>query len=158
MQRSTLIGLPSLSYLLMYNMSTSLFGCNTPYIAIVFLDFLSTSFNSLSFQCNIPASYLNIATAHAFIDVILFPTFSFDFGTNQNLHLYSFIVFYLISFSLILSNLTIPKHVYPSLPTSFITSLIGSFIPSHLTTFTFFMARIPHFFIPNSIPISELKT
>ena len=85
---------------------------------------MSTSFSSLSFHCNIPASYLNTATAHAFIAVILFFPFSFDFRTNQSLHLYSFIVFSFISFFLILSNsakpipISVLKHeqfsqVYP---------------------------------------------
>ena len=71
--------------LFMYNLSTLLFGCNAPYVVIVFLDLLSTSFNSLSFHCSIPASYLNTATTHAFIAVILFFPFSFDFRTNQSL-------------------------------------------------------------------------
>ena len=39
-----------------------------------------------------------------------------------------------------------PKYVYPSFSTSFITSLFGSFILSHLTMFPLFRVRIPHFF------------
>ena len=142
----------------MYNLSTSLFGCNAQYIVIVFLDFLSTSFNSLYFHCSIPTPYLNTVTAYAFIAAILFLPFNFDFRTNRSLHIYCFIVFSFISFTLILSHSTMPKYVYPSFSTSFITSQFGSFIPSHLTTFPLFMVRIPHFFIPNSIPISVLKT
>ena len=56
----------------MYSLSTLLFGCNALYIFIVFLGFLFTSFNSLSFHCIIPPPYLNTAIAHAFIAATLF--------------------------------------------------------------------------------------
>ena len=90
------------SFLVMSNLSTSLFECNAPYIVIVFLDFLPTSFDSLSFHCSVPALHLNTVTAHAFIAVISFFPFSFDFRANQSLRLYSFIVF---SFRVILFDL-----------------------------------------------------
>ena len=53
------------------------------YIVLVFLVFLSPSFNSLSFHCSIPAPYLNTDSIHAFIVVMLFFPFSFDFRTNR---------------------------------------------------------------------------
>ena len=81
-------------FLLMYNLSTSLIVSNAPYIVIVFLDFLFTFFNSLSFYCSIPVPYLNSATVHVFIAVVLFFPFSFRFRINRSLRLiYSFIVF-----------------------------------------------------------------
>ena len=57
MLRSTLIRHLPPSLLFMYNMSKSLFGCNAPYLIIVFLNLLSKSFNSLSLHCSIPALY-----------------------------------------------------------------------------------------------------
>ena len=77
MQRFALIRPLPPFLLIMYNLSTSLFGCNFPYIVIVFLDFLPTYFNSLSFYSSIPAPYLNTTTAHAFIAVNLFFLCSF---------------------------------------------------------------------------------
>ena len=44
MHRSTLIRPLPTSFLFTYNLSTSLFWCNPPYIVTVFLDFLSKSF------------------------------------------------------------------------------------------------------------------
>ena len=131
MQLSTLIRPLPPSFLLMYNLSTSLFGCNAPYIVIVFLDLLSTFFNSLSFHCRIPAPCLNVATAYVFIAVILFFPFCFDFRINRSLRLYFFIIVSFISFSLILSNSTIPRYVHPFFSISFITSLFGRVTPSH---------------------------
>ena len=83
---------------------------------------------------------------HAFIAVILFFPFSFEFRTSRSLCLYSSIVFSFVSFSLILFNSILPRKLYPSYLTSFITSLFWSFIPSYLTTFPLSMVRIPHFF------------
>ena len=112
------------SFLLMYNLSTSLIVCNAPYIVIVFLDFLSTFFNSLYFHCSIPVPYLNSVTAHVFIAVVLFFPFSFHFRINRSLRLiYSFIVFFFfISSSLTLSNSTVLKYV------SLIFNLLHCFI------------------------------
>ena len=115
-QHSTLIRLLPPSFLLMYNLSTSLIGCNVPYIVIFCLDFLSTFFNLLSFHCSIPVPYLNSTTAHVFIAVVLFFPFSFHFRINRSLRfIYSFTVFFFffISSSLILSNSSILKYVYP---------------------------------------------
>ena len=80
--------------------------CKALYIVIVFLDFLSTFFNSISFHFCIPASYsCSVATAHAFITAFLFFSFDVHFRINRSPRLYSFIVFFsFISFSLILSN------------------------------------------------------
>ena len=139
----------------MFNLSTLLLGCNTPSIVISFLDFLSTSFSSLSFHCSIPAPYLNKATAHTFIVATLFFPFIFDFRCHRSLHLYSFTVFSFIPFSLTLTSLTMPKLFLFGLLHYFI---IWSFIPSHLITFPLFMVIIIHVFIPNFIPISVLKT
>ena len=131
--------------------------CKAPYIVIVFLDFLSTFFNSISFHFCIPVSYsCSVATAHAFTTAFLFFSFSFHFRINQTPRLYSFIVCFFFHF--ILFDLIQFQYVYTSFLTYFITSLFGSFIPSHLTTFPLFMVKIPHFFIPNSIPVSVLKT
>ena len=133
------------SFLFMYNLSTSLFGCNALYIVIAFLDFLLSSSNSLSFQCSILAPYVNAATAHTCIAVISLFSFSFDFRIKRNLRLY-----FLFHKKIV--------QLIKSFSTSFIASLFGSFIPSHLTTFTLFAKRIPHFFTLNSIPISVQKT
>ena len=135
MHRSTLVKPLPPSFLFTYNLSTSLFGCNPPYIVIVFLDFLSISFRSLAFHWIIPAPFLNIATAHVFIVVPLFLPFNLDFKINLCLRLYSLVIFSFISVSLILSNSIIPKYVYPSSPTCFIISPSGSFIPSLPFTF-----------------------
>ena len=63
-------------------------------IVIVFLDFLSAFFNSLSFHCSIPVPYLNSAIAHIFIAVVLFFPFSFHFRISRSIRLiYSFIAF-----------------------------------------------------------------
>ena len=90
----------------MYNLSTSLFGCNAHALSFFSLISCPTSFNSLSFHCSIPAPCPNTATAHAFIAVILFFPFSFDFRINRSLGLYSsiffffhFILFHLIQFN-----------------------------------------------------------
>ena len=139
-------------FLCIRNLSTSFFGCNTPYIIIAFLDFLSTSFSSLSFHCSIPTPYLNTVLAYEFIAVDLFSSFSFDFRTNRILGFYSFIifVFHFILFDLIQFNYA--QICVSFVSTSFISSQFRSFIPSHLTTFPLFMVRVPHFFIPFSIP------
>ena len=42
----------SASFLFMYSLSTSLYGCIAPYIVIDLLDFLSIAFSSLLFQCS----------------------------------------------------------------------------------------------------------
>ena len=90
------------SFLFMYNLFTTLFRCNAPYIVFVFIHFLSISFSSLSFHCSIPVPYLNTDTVHAFIAVILFFPFSFDFRTNRSLRLYFFsFFFHFILFDLI---------------------------------------------------------
>ena len=89
-----------------------LFGCNPQYIVIVFLDFLSKSFSSLAFHWIILAPYLNIATAHVFIAVTLFPPFNLDFEINLCLRFYSLVIFTFISVSLILSNSSIPNPNY----------------------------------------------
>ena len=114
-----------------------LFGWNPQYIAIVFLDFLSKSFSSLAFHWIILAPYLNIATAHVFIAVTLFLPFNLDFEINLCLRFYSLVIFTFISVSLILSNSIIPN------PFTFHFLLL-------------FIVRIPHFFIPNSMPLSVL--
>ena len=124
-QRSTLIRSLPPSFHFMYNLSTSLFGCNAPYIVIVFLDFLSTSFNSLSFHCSIPAPHLNTATTHAFIAVTLFFQFSFDFRKPSFIFLYCFF-FHFILFDLI--QLNYAQICVSFLSTTFITSQFGSFI------------------------------
>ena len=136
MHHSTLIKPLPPSFLFTYNLSMSLFQCNPPYIVIVSLDFLSKFFSSLAFHWIIPAPYLNIATAHVFIAVTLFLPFNSDFIINLCLHLYSLVIFYFISVSLILSYSIIPKYVYPSGPTCFITLSSGSFIPSLFYDFT----------------------
>ena len=115
-QHSTLIRLLPPSFFLMYNLSTSLIGCNFPYIVTFSLDFLSTFFNSLPFHCSIPVPYLNRTTVYVFIAVVLFFPLSFHFRINRSLRfIYSFIVFFFffISSSLILSNSSILKYVYP---------------------------------------------
>ena len=158
MHYSTLIKPLLLSFLFTYNLSTSLFRCNPLYIIIVFLDILSKSFSSLAFHWIFPAPYLNIAIAHMFITVTLFLTFHLDFQINLCLCLHSLVIFFFISVSLILSNSIIPKYVYPSCPTCFITSPSGNFIHSFFTILPHFIVRIPHFFIPNSMPMSVLNT
>ena len=158
MHRSTLIKPLPPSFLFTYNLSTSLFGCNPPYITIVFLDFLSKSFSSLAFHWIIPTPCLNIATAHVFIAVTLFLPFNLDFKINLCLRLYSLVIFSFISVSLILSNSIIPKYVYPYCPTCFITSPSSSLIPLFFTILPLFIVRIPHFFIRNSMPMSVLST
>ena len=158
MHRSILIKPLPPSFLFTYKLSTSLFEYNPPYIVIVFLDFLSKSFSSLGFHWIIPTPYLNIATANVFIAVTLFLPFNLDFKINLYLRLYSLVIFFLIYVSLILSNSIIPKYVYPSCPTYFITSSSGSFIPSLFAILPLFIVRIPHFFIPNSLPMSVLNT
>ena len=107
-----------------------------------FHDFFFTSFNSLSFRCSIPAPYLNTATVYAFITVISFFPFSFDFRTKRSLYLYYFIVssFQFIFFELIQLN-------YAQICVSFLFDLLyyftnWSFIPSDLTTFPFVMVRM----------------
>ena len=93
MQDSTCIRFFPPLFLFMYNLSTLLFVCNAVWMPIVFLDFLSKSFNSLSFLCSIPAPNLNTSAVHVFIAVILFFLFSFDFRTSRSLHLTSLIIF-----------------------------------------------------------------
>ena len=114
----------------MYNLSTFFFECNAPYIVVVFLFFLSISFNSLSFHCSAPAPYLNTTTAYSFIVDFLLFLFDFDFSTNQSLRLYSFIVFSFISFSLILSNSNMFKYV--EICISFFFDLLHYFTISEL--------------------------
>ena len=144
-------------FLCIHNLSTSFFGCNTPYIIIAFLDFLSTSFSSLSFHCSIPTPYLNTVLAYEFIAVDLFSSFSFDFRTNRILGFYSFIifVFHFILFDLIQFN-------YAQICVFFLFDLLHYFTIWELYSFTsnysLFMVRIPYFFSPNSILISVLKT
>ena len=48
--------------------------------------------------------------------------------------------------------------MYSSCPTCFITARSGSFIPSLFTTLPFFIVRMPHFFIQNSMLMSVLNT
>ena len=122
MHHSTLVKPLHAFFLFTYNLSTSLFGCNPPYIVIVFLDFLSKSFSSLAFHWIIPAPYLNIATAHVFIAVTLFLPFNLDFKVNLCLRLYCLVIFSNISVSLILTYSVIHIYMYPSCPTCFITS------------------------------------
>ena len=122
MHCSTLIKPPPPSFLYTYNLSTAIFGCNPPYILIVFLDFLFKFFSLLTFHWIIPAPYLNIATVHVFFTVTLFLHFNLDLTINLCLHLNSLVVFSFISVSLILSNPIIPKYGYHSCPTCFITS------------------------------------
>ena len=99
-----------------------------------------------------------LATAHVFITVTLFLPFSLNFEINLCLCLYSLVIFSFISVSLILSNSIIPKYLYPSYPAYFITSPSSRFIPSRFTILSLFILRMPHFFIPKSIPMSVLNT
>ena len=48
--------------------------------------------------------------------------------------------------------------MYSSCPTYFITTPSGSFIPSLFTILPFFIVRMPHFFIQNSMLMSVLNT
>ena len=158
MNCSTLIRPLSPSFLFTYSLSASLFRFNPPYIVIVFLYFLSKSYSSVAFHWIIPAPHLIIATANVFIAVTLFLPFNLDFKITLCLRLYFLVILSFISISLILSNSIIPKYVYPSCQTCFITSRSGSFIPFFFTILPFFIVRIPHFFIPNSMPMWVLST
>ena len=112
-QHSTLIRLLPPSFFLMYNLSTSLIGCNFPYIVTFSLDFLSTFFNSLPFHCSIPVPYLNRTTVYVFIAVVLFFPLSFHFRINRSLRfIYSFIVFFFFSFHPLWSY---PTHLYSNM-------------------------------------------
>ena len=102
--------LPS-SFLFMYNLATLLFGCILHTLSLFSLiSCLDLSIHSGSFN-SLFTLYLNTATAYAFIAVILFFLFSFYFRIYWSLHLYFFIAFSIILFSLILCNLTVPKCV-----------------------------------------------
>ena len=141
----------------MYHLFTSLFRCKAPDIVVVFFFFLSTFFNSLYFHCSILAPYLNTTTAHSFIAVFLLFPFNFDYSTNQSLRLYFFYRFF---FHFILSDII--QFNYAQICVSFLFDLLHYFTiwelyPSHLTTSSVFMVRIPHFSIPNFIT-SVLKT
>ena len=64
------------------------------------------------------APYVITAIAHAFIAVIVFFPFNFNFRTNPSIRLYFFIIFSFILFYLILSNSSMPKYVYHSFSNS----------------------------------------
>ena len=121
-----------------------------------FHDFFFASFNSLSFHCSIPAPYLNTATVYAFIAVISFFPFSFDFRTKRNLYLYYFIVssFQFIFFELIQLN-------YAQICVSFLLDLLYYFTNWELyffgsNYFPFHHGKNVPFFIQNSILVSVL--
>ena len=60
----------SASFLFMYSLFTSLYGCIAPYIVIDLLDFLSIAFSSLLFQYSIPVIIIVIIILmHALSDV-----------------------------------------------------------------------------------------
>ena len=88
-----------------------------------------------------------------------FPLFSFIFKTFLNLLIYSFKTFNFIFSSKNLSAPKIHKHLYLSPSCNdLITLPPGNSIPTDFTIFPFSITNIAHFYIPNSIPISSLKT
>ena len=76
------------------NRAISLCGCNSLFIVISFLVFLSVSCSSFLFHLSIPAPYLKMETAHVFSVVILFLPFSLLFKINFVLLKYSFLNYY----------------------------------------------------------------
>ena len=119
-------------------------------MVIVVLLFRSKASSSSSCHSIIPAPYLKIATSQVFIAVVLLQPFNWELRIKQSLLLYSLVSFSFISSSLILSNSITPRYVYPS-STPFNTSLSGSLIPSHLTTFPLFRTRSSPNYIPTSL-------
>ena len=88
----------------------------------------------------------------------LVPTVNFDLIISL-VHLrYSFENISFISFSFIFSASKITRLLHPSRPIVLIPSPLPRFICSLLTGFPHFMIAMPHFFTPNSIPISCLIT
>ena len=96
-----------------YNRPTSLLGCNAPCNVIIFLVFLSNSFNSSIVQSTTPALYLKVATAHVLTAMMLFFPLNFVFKTNFKLRLYSIENRSFVSFSFNWSVSRLPRYLYP---------------------------------------------
>ena len=105
-----------------YNLATSLLGCNSLFIVINFLVFLSIYCSSFLFHLSIPAPYLKMETAQVFSAISLF---------------FPFRLLFKISFALLnqfypftLSYSNIPRYLHPSSSISLIFSPFGNSIPS----------------------------
>ena len=130
-----------------YNCTTSLLGCNSLFIVIDFLVFLSISCSSFLFHLSISAPYLKMETAQVFSAHILFLPFSLFFKINFALLKCSFLNISFISCSFTLSYSNIPRYSYPSSSISLIFSPFGNSILSVDLTYPLFIIIIPHFII-----------
>ena len=124
-----------------------------------FLVFLSIACNSLFLQLTNANEYLNRDTAQVLTPRTKFPPFNFDFETFLIFLTYSFETF---NFTFSSKNLFASKVSKCLQLSPFCNNLItlpsGYSIPTDITIFPFSITDIAHYSIPNSIPISSLKT
>ena len=129
------------------------------YVVNNFLVFLSIAYSSLFLQLKNAAEYLNRDTAQVLNPRTKFPPFSFDLKTFLNLLIYSFEIFNFIFSSKIYLPLKFLNTCNFHLPINDLIALpSGNSIATDFTIFLFSITNIAHFSIPNSIPISSLKT
>ena len=114
------------------NRATSLLRCNSLFIVIKFLVFLSILCSSFLFHLRIPPLYLIIETAQMISATILFLPFSLLFKINFALLNYSFLNLSFISCSFVLSYFNITSYLYPS---SILLSFYYLVILSRLLTY-----------------------
>ena len=143
--------LPS-SFLDTYNLSTSSLGCNALHIVL-----WSICLSSSLIPFNNGPEYLTRRTAQLFIPLIRFLLNNLASWSFLNHLKYSFLIFSFISTCLIVSASKMPNYLYVFFsPSVLILSWFGSSIPSVGYRFPLFISSMPHFFMPNSIPMPKL--
>ena len=139
------------SFLDTYSLSMSSLGCNAFCMVISFLVLWSICLSSSLNHFKNGPKYLTKGTSQVFIPLIRFLVYSFVLSSFLVLPRYSF-----LSFSFISSCLMIFPSIcrFPVLQAFYFFSWFSSSISSIMYRFQFFIIRMAHFSLPNSIPMS----
>ena len=140
-----------------YSLSTSSLGCNALCRVISFLVLWSIWFSYSLVHFKKGLEYLTRGTARVFNPLISFLLLSFVSNSSLVILRYSFLVYSFFSTCLPVSASMMLKYLYASFSLSvLLLSWLGSSIPSVRCCLPFFISRMVHFSMPNSIPMSWL--